>query len=137
MKTPRIVSQEKPIPQEDFGANPFLSGTIKRDVAHEEAARDLEKSPEHILIDIHDESLDKNRRPEEMIGRAIARLGSLQLRVQKEVEKQAAESSKLNESIRSLTKIILFFTVVGAIAAAAQVYFAYQSSKTPASAVSQ
>jgi hypothetical protein len=127
MNTPRIVSKEKPIAQEDFGTNTFIASGSKRDIAHEEAARDLEKSPEHILVDIHDESLDRQRAPEETIGRALARLGSLQLRVQKEVEKQASESAKLNSSIQFLTKVILFFTVVGALAAAAQVYFAATS----------
>ncbi len=134
MKTPRIVSKEKPIVQEDFGTNTFIAGGINRDIAHEEAARDLEKSPEHILVDIHDESLDRNRPQGETIGRALARLGSLQLRVQKEVEKQSRESSDLNSSIRFLTKVILFFTVVGALAASAQVYFAYQAAKSTVTA---
>lgn len=136
MTTPRIVSKAKPIPQIDFGANPFLYGVgSMRDVAHEEAARDLEKSAQQILVDIHDESLNLSRHPEETIVRAIARLASMQLRVQNEVERQANESAKLNDSIRIMTKVILAFTIVGALAAVAQVCFAYQSSKAPSSVV--
>lgn len=77
----RYVSKENPIPSVDFGANPYLSQKgMKRAASEEEVARDLIKDPRQILADIHDESLDRNRPPEETISRSVARLASLQLK---------------------------------------------------------
>jgi len=84
--TPRFLSKENPIPQKDYGSLPAECKT-QREKAHEEACRDLDKSPEQILVDIHDESLDDHRPGHQTISRAVARMASLQLRTHKAVER--------------------------------------------------
>jgi hypothetical protein len=98
---------KRPIPQKQFPPIPReWFKTDKRKVAHEEVCRDLEKSPEQILVDIHDESLDQNRSSDETISRSIARLASLQVRTQRELEKQSQGLNRLNKWVGALTIIV-------------------------------
>ena len=79
-----FLSNQKPIKQKQYCDIPkSWFETDKRRVAHEEACRDLDKSPEQLLVDIHDESLDITRTEGATIARALARNASLQLRIDK------------------------------------------------------
>lgn len=121
----RILSREKPFPQKDYGDLPkewwTETGGLRK-IATEEACRDLDKSAEQLLVDIHDESLnrDTERRPQEHVARTLARLGSMQLRTEREV-------SKLNKTVLILTISILILTAIGAAAACGQFYYAKKS----------
>lgn len=123
-----FLSQDRPIPQKKYAPIPF-SQWEKRAVAHEEACRDLDKSADQLLVDIHDESLDKARDGVETIARTLARSAAMQLRVEKEVERQSAANTALNESMRSMTKVILFLAIAATLAGVTQAFFAYASWK--------
>ena len=75
------MSEEHPFDETQYGGNPFTG----RAQAKEETARDLDKDPRQLLTDVHEESLTP--RPD-FIPRTLARMASMQLRVQKEVENQ-------------------------------------------------
>src|SRR5437762_777654 len=88
----RFVSQEVHIPSEDFGPNPFLiEKGIQEGAAREEAARDLIKHPRQLLADIHAESLNPRT---DFVARTLARMASMQLRVQEEIANQTKATDK-------------------------------------------
>lgn len=119
----RLLSNEKPIAQKDYGPIPkewWNEKDGKRKIAHEETCRDLDKTPEHLLVDIHDESLDNTRQPHETIARTIARLGSMQLRTEHEIQ-------RLNGWVKTLTIVGLILAAIGTVAAVGQFYYAMKS----------
>jgi len=122
-RDPIIMSKIKPIHSKNYGENPFLEDfkkdyRLKRQVAHEEACRDLDKSPEQILVDIHDESLAsiEERLPHETISRAIARLASMQLRVE-------AQSRRTNCILFWMSVIGFPIAIVGTVASVIQAWY--------------
>ena len=123
MNTPiRKMSEEKPWDEIKYGDNPFTG----RDQAKEEAARDLDKDPRQLLADVHAESLNPRV---DFVARTLARMASMQLRVQKEVENQNTETHKLNQNIRFMTKVILVFTAIATIASCIQAYYSWKASQ--------
>jgi hypothetical protein len=113
---PKLLSKEKPIPQTVYGEIPEELWKNKRDVAHEEACRDLDKSPEQLLVDAHDESLDKNRLPHETIARTIVRVASMQLRIEK-------QSESLNQKVFWFGLIGVLLAFVGTFASVIQAWY--------------
>jgi hypothetical protein len=111
MSDPIIASKSFSSPEVDYGNNPFQPNT-SREFALEEAARDFDKDPKQLLADIHHESFQPYNN---YLARTIARMASMQLRVQQEVEKQSISSALLNETIARLTWIILGLTVLSTI----------------------
>ncbi len=111
----RLVSHEKPIEDTEFGPIPqewYNSRgeplrKNKREIAKEEAARDMAKSPDQILADIHDESLDAERHFGLTIARSLARLASLQLRVERDADR--------------LNTKVFWFGVIGVVLSVASV----------------
>jgi hypothetical protein len=123
------ITKDNPIPRIDFG--PLPPNLDRRGIAEEETRRDLTKSYEQLLADAHDEITDANRTPDQNLGFSNRRLGGIFARAAmamdlaaKESAKVAEESARLNRSIRCLTIIILLFTIIGALAAAGQFYYA-------------
>jgi len=113
MNSSRLFSQEKPIKQKDFGGIPSEwwdeGDKGRRKISHEEVLRDLNKSAEQLLIDTHDESLNLNRRLGESILRTLARMASMQLKIQKE---------------QRITNLLLFvFTLLAMIFGGIQAWF--------------
>ena len=94
-----LLSEQKPIEQIEYDPlPPEWNRAIKEDrrkISHEKACRDLDKEPDQLLVDIHDESLDKGRSDGETIARAFARMASLELRLDK-------KAGKLNVIVFSL-----------------------------------
>lgn len=121
-----FLSQTDPIPQTQYEQIPFKQWT-QRQVAHEEAKRDLDKSAEQLLVDIHDESLDRQRPPHETISRTMARLASMQLRTQIETDRLADETSKLNKRLYWLSWIVLALTIASTVAGVIQAYYSRAS----------
>lgn len=110
-----FLSKENPIPQKKYDDIPFKEWT-KREVAHEEACRDLDKSPEQLLVDAHDESLDRNRPPHETIARTMVRVASMQLRIEQ-------QSESLNRKVFWFGFIGIVLAFVAAVAGVMQVYY--------------
>lgn len=119
MATPGAVSESTPIHRRDFGANPF---TELRKVCDEEAVRDLLKTPEQLLADIHEESLSHRGDGAETISRSIARLASLSLRQTRETERQNTITIRLAKIAGLIALVALFLSGV-------QAYSAWQSIK--------
>ena len=77
-----LVSERKEIQELDY--DPISQTPIhgkRRETALEEALRDLEKTPEQLLVDAHDESLGPPTI--QTITRTLARMASMQLRLEK------------------------------------------------------
>ena len=126
---PRRVSEEKPFDEVEYGKNPFTG----RAQAKEETARDLDKDPRQLLTDVQEESLTP--RPD-FVARTVARMASMQLRVQRGAEAQAAEAHKLNNQIRKLTWVMLAFTLLAVIFGGCQCYYARKAFLKDASSTS-
>jgi hypothetical protein len=108
-----LLSDKKPIKQPDFGPLPNWNAHVKderRKIAHEEVCRDLEKSPEHLLVDTHDESLDLTRANHQIsILRTLARMASMQL--------------KIERAQRTTNWILFFFALLSVIFSGVQAWF--------------
>lgn len=122
----RLVSKERPIPRIDFG--PLPPGLDRRGEAEEETARDLTKEYEQLLADAHEEITDPARTPDQNLGFSNRRLGGIFARAAMAMEQSATESTRLNQSIQRMTKVILIFTIIAGLAACAQVFFAWKAS---------
>jgi hypothetical protein len=117
-----FLSHDKPIPQKEYTTIPFGKPPWdkKRNIAHEEACRDIDKSPDQLLVDVHDESLDTSRDIGQSIARTMARSASMQLRVEK-------ETSKLNRIVLFFGAIGVILAIVSATASCIQAYYAKKS----------
>ena len=113
---PRLLSKDKPIPQKEYGKIPDDLWENKRDVAHEEACRDLDKEPEQLLVDIHDESLNNERSDGQTIAPALARIASLELRLDR-------KAGRLNRIVFWFGLIGLFLAFVAAVSGVIQAYY--------------
>jgi hypothetical protein len=128
------LTKDNPIPRIDFG--PLPPELDRRGIAEEGTRRDLTKSYEQLLADAHHEITDSNRTAEQNLGFSNRRLGGIFARAAMAMDRSAEESAnlarksaRLNRSIRCLTIVILIFTVVAAIAAAGQFYYARASHR--------
>lgn len=121
---PRLLSEEKPIRQTQYGDIPnewWNEGKVgKRKIAHEEACRDLDKSPDQLLVDAHDESIDTTRDIGQSIARTMARSASMQLRVEK-------ETSRLNTIVLIIGIFGIILAIISATASCIQAYYARKS----------
>lgn len=116
-----FLSKKNPIPQKKYDDIPFDKWS-KREVAHEETCRDLDKSPEQLLIDAHDESLDRDRPPHETISRTMARVASMQLRIEKGTE-------DLNRKVFWIGFIGLLLAFVATVASVIQAWYSANPPK--------
>ena len=122
----RFVSNEVYIPSEDFGPNPYLTEKgFQEGAAREEAARDLLKHPRQLLADIHAESL--NPRPD-FVARTLARMASMQLRVQEQSKEQTIATKKLNKLLLYISIGAAFLALVSLCITGYQTYLTYQQT---------
>src|SRR6266852_3759951 len=115
---PKFLSKEYPILQKKYDDIP--KEWSKRDVAHEEACRDLDKTPEQLLVDAHDESLDLSREIGQSIARTTARVASMQLRAEQ-------QTSKLNCIVLIIGFIGIILAIVSTVASCTQAYYSKKS----------
>ncbi|MEO7934584.1 MAG: hypothetical protein ABIT76_15655 [Chthoniobacterales bacterium] len=121
----RIATQEIHIPAEDFGINPFLTQEGMRDmVAREEAARDLVKHPRQLLADIHAESLNPRT---DFVARTLARMASMQLRVQEQIAEQTKATEKLNKTLLIISSIALIFAALSLVLSGFSFFYDHMS----------
>ena len=84
----------------------------KRQVAETERDRDLQKTAEHLLADIHDESLDDQSRDREMtVARTMARFASLLTLLSRQAEKQFRQNLSIQRWLIGLTIVLVLLTV--------------------------
>lgn len=99
----------------------------KRETARTEASRDLQKEISHLLIDIHDESLDDQSRSREMtVSRTMARFGSLLCALSAQADIQTRAVIRLTRWLIGLTWAIIFLTLYLCY----DVYFKSHESRT-------
>lgn len=94
----------------DFG--PLPPGLSRREMAEEEARRDLLKSEGQLLADIHDELLDPNRPLAENVAHAHKRIASLMARSSASNARAACVMSWLTGVIAALTLILAVLTAI-------------------------
>lgn len=85
----------------------------KRKIAENEAKNDLEKTIEHLLADIHDESLDDQSRSREMtVARTMARFAALQIKLSKEADETASKNLNLVKYTFGVAIIALLVSII-------------------------
>lgn len=89
-----------------------MSTSNHRLKAEEEARQDLEKDLVHLLVDVHDELLRTDRKPEENMLHAQKRLGSMQVRVAQSADRQSRIMLRLTWILVILTVVLIVLTVV-------------------------
>ena len=95
--------------QEDIAGSQYFPK--KRREAENETARDLAKTTEHLLIDIHDESLDDQTRDRAMtVSRTIARFAALLVVLSRQTEAQFKQNMKIQQWLIGLTVALLLLT---------------------------
>jgi hypothetical protein len=92
--------------------DPSLLTGSRRDVAERETARDLDKPFAQLLCDVHEESLDPARTPEQNIAGAQKRMVSLMLRVAETNDQVARRMLWLTWAIVGMTAVLLIVTVL-------------------------
>jgi hypothetical protein len=84
----------------------------KRENAETERDRDLKKSVEHLLADIHDESLDDQSRDHQMtVARTMARFASLLTLLSKQADKQFRQNMCIQRWLIGLTVALVVLTI--------------------------
>jgi len=84
----------------------------KRGSAETERDRDLKKTAEHLLADIHDESLDDQSRAGEMtVARTMARFASLLVLLSIQADRQARQNLSIQRWLIGLTVVLVFLTI--------------------------
>jgi len=84
----------------------------KRQEAETERDRDLEKTAEDLLADIHDESLDDQSRDREMtVARTMARFASLLTLLSRQADKQFRQNLSIQRWLIGLTIVLVLLTV--------------------------
>lgn len=81
-----------------------------------EAQLDLGKSARHLLIDVHDELLNKSRNAGENMLHAQKRLASLTL-------KNAESADALARKVKNLTCVLVWLTIVLTVLTIAVLYY--------------
>jgi len=82
----------------------------KRKVAENEAELDLKKSIQHLLVDVHDESLDARQPDAQRLGRVIARFASMLSVLSEQSDKLTRRIVRLTWSLAILTVALLILT---------------------------
>ena len=98
------LTKNKPIPRRDFG--PMPEGLTPREVAEEEAARDLAKTNEQLLADAHEELLKGET------AHAQKRIASIMVRVARSSDKAASVLTGLTWVIAVLTAMLVILTII-------------------------
>jgi len=83
----------------------------KRAIAEQEAQRDVDKTREHLLADIHDESLDRGRPGTETVSRTTARFASLLVVLSKQADKQFLQNLRIQKWLIGLTVALVILTI--------------------------
>jgi hypothetical protein len=91
----------------DFGPN---TETTREGIAEEEVRRDLIKSGEQLLWDVHCEALDPKRTADENLIGTNKRFASMMLRVIRSNDKLGRRMLYLTLAIAIMTAAILYFT---------------------------
>ena len=95
----------------------------KRRIAETERDRDLKKSADHLLADIHDESLDDQSRSREMtVARTMARFASLLVLQSQKADEQFRENLRIQAKLLSFTRATWMLAIVGILLAGMQVW---------------
>jgi len=95
----------------------ILSSLSNRERAEVETNRDLSKPIEQLLCDVHEETHNPNRSPEENIASAQKRMVSLMARVAISSDKSATIMTCLTYAIVAMTFVLVVLTIVLAIKA--------------------
>jgi hypothetical protein len=105
----------------------------KREVAETETSRDLQKSVQHLLADIHDESLDDQSRSRSMtVARTMARFASLLSVLSVQADFQTQRIIRLTRWVIGLTWTLVALTLVLLFLTAYLSYDVYLKSKANA-----
>ncbi len=94
----------------------------KRNKAKAESANDLyKKTIEHLLTDIHDESLSQKQERDgsETVSRTMARFASLLVLLGRNADDRARDNLKKQETLERLTWVLVILTAVLAFLTAA------------------
>jgi hypothetical protein len=89
-----------------------------------EVKEDLAKSDVHLLVDVHEEILRKDRSLPENLIHAQKRIASLFARSAIESRKSIEENNKLQKEIRNMTWWLKWFTILLFFIALIQLYLA-------------
>lgn len=82
----------------------------RRAAAEVEQDLDLRKTPENLLTDIHDESLDHRRDGSETVSRTMARFASLLAVLSRQTKEESDRNLQMQQDVVTLTRRLLWLT---------------------------
>jgi hypothetical protein len=94
----------------------------KRQAAETETKNDLVKTAEHLLTDIHDESLDRDRPGSETVSRTMSRFAALLVVLSRQANQATQANLKLQEKVVRLTWGLFWLTLALTFVGAVQLY---------------
>ena len=94
----------------------------KREIAETETRNDLAKSAEHLLSDIHDESLDRDRPGSETVSRTMSRFAALLVVLSRQADEATRANIALQQKVVRLTWGLFWLTLALTFVGAVQLY---------------